>query len=121
MFSPREILCEKEVLSAEQIKVKSKSHFFSKKDKKVFSKSRKIERFVGHENSYLRMILHLNHSEIHSHWLFGHFATFTPVIMLSFGDVTAAAQMNTRNTFRLIGLVYGQYCMIGWSGDRKIP
>ena len=77
MFSPREILCEKEVLSAEQIKVKSKSHFFSKKDNKVFSKSRKIERFVEHENSYLRMILHFAHSEIHRHWLFGHFATFT--------------------------------------------
>ena len=58
MFSPRELLCEKEVLSGEQIEVKSKSHFFSKKDKKVFSKSHKIERFVGQENSYLRMIFH---------------------------------------------------------------
>ena len=52
-------------MSAEQIKVKSKSHFFSKKDTKVFSKSRKLERFVGHENSYLRVIFHFTDHEIY--------------------------------------------------------
>ena len=68
MFSPREILCEKEVLSAEQIKVKSKSHFFSKMVILVFLKSCNLESIIEQENSYPRLISHSKSSKIPRDW-----------------------------------------------------
>ena len=41
--------------------------------------------------------------------------------MLNFAGVAGCDVTINFETSRPIGLVYGQQCMIGWSGDRKIP